>query len=136
MYEFFEHTADLGLRARADDRNALFAEMAKALFSAIVEEVGTVQPVVETTVAIDGADLEYLMFDWLRELLFRFDSEHWVYSKFEVNVSDTGLTARAWGERLDPARHELTHEVKAITYHALKVERDGDGWLAEAIVDI
>jgi len=30
----------------------------------------------------------------------------------------------------------LSHEVKAITYHGLRVEREGDGWLAEVIVDI
>jgi SHS2 domain-containing protein len=46
------------------------------------------------------------------------------------------LRAAAWGEPVDPARHELDHEVKAITYHGLKLERDGDGWLAEVIVDI
>ena len=36
----------------------------------------------------------------------------------------------------DQARHALAHEVKAITYHRLKVERTADGWLAEVIVDI
>jgi len=30
----------------------------------------------------------------------------------------------------------LDHEIKAITYHALKVEQTADGWLAELIVDI
>ena len=47
-----------------------------------------------------------------------------------------GLTATAWGEPLDPARHLLNHEVKAITCHELKVVPAGDGWLAEVIVDI
>ena len=37
---------------------------------------------------------------------------------------------------VDPARHEFDMEIKAITYHGLKVERDGDGWLAEVIVDL
>ena len=54
----------------------------------------------------------------------------------EVQVRDDGLTGTAWGEPLDSARHMLAHEVKAITYHELKVVRDGDGWLAEVIVDI
>ena len=39
-------------------------------------------------------------------------------------------------EPIDPARHMLSHEVKAITYHELKVEPTDDGWLAEVIVDI
>ena len=53
-----------------------------------------------------------------------------------MNVTDAGLTATVRGEPFDPARHVLAHEVKAITYHELKVVRDGDQWLAEVIVDI
>jgi SHS2 domain-containing protein len=30
----------------------------------------------------------------------------------------------------------LSHEVKAITYHGLAVERTADGWRAEVVVDI
>ena len=49
-------------------------------------------------------------------------------------MNEIGLTAPARGEPLDPARHCLTHEIKAITYHHLKVEHILDGWLAEVIV--
>ncbi len=51
-------------------------------------------------------------------------------------MREDGLTGVAWGEPLDHTRHELAHEVKAITYHGLRVERTADGWLAEVIVDI
>ena len=40
------------------------------------------------------------------------------------------------GAPLDPEVHRLLREVKAITYHGLRVERSGDSWLAEVIVDI
>ena len=60
----------------------------------------------------------------------------WSSASFEVQVRDDGLTGTAWGEPLDPARHLLAHEVKAITYHELKVVATGDEWLAEVIVDI
>ena len=83
-----------------------------------------------------GDDREFLLFDWLKELLYRFDGEHLLFGRFEVRVTAAGLTGTAWGEPLDPARHVLLHEVKAITYHELKVEKTGDGWLAEVIVDI
>jgi SHS2 domain-containing protein len=136
MYETFEHTADLGLRVRAPDLDVLFAEAGACLFSAIVEEPGAVRPSQRADLRIDGSDREYLLFDWLRELLYRFDSRHLLFSRFEVRVGETGLEAAAWGEPFDPARHALAHEVKAITYHGLKVERTGEGWLAEVIVDI
>jgi SHS2 domain-containing protein len=136
MYELFEHTADLGLRVRAADLDTLFAEAATCLFSAVLEDIGSVRPEQSITVELAGTDREFLLFDWLRDLLLRFDADHMVFGKFEVKVRDDGLTATAWGEPLDPARHLLAHEVKAITYHELKVVQVEDGWLAEVIVDI
>jgi SHS2 domain-containing protein len=136
MYEHFEHTADLGLRVRAADVNVLFAEAATALFAAVVDGIDTVRADRPVDVHIDGAELDYLLFDWLRELLYRFDAEHLVFSRFDVSVGRAGLAATAWGELLDPARHVLSHEVKAITYHGLRVEQEGADWVAEVIVDI
>jgi SHS2 domain-containing protein len=136
MFETFEHTADLGLRARAADLDTLFAEAARALFAIIVEDPATVAPHQRVDVSLSGADRDYLLFDWLRTLLYHFDTEHLLFSRFEVHVSETGLRGTAWGEPLDPARHALEHEVKAITYHGLRVEPADDGWLAEVIVDI
>ena len=136
MYEFFEHTADLGLRVRSPDLGTLFAEAARALFAAVVEDLAAVQPLQRSDVQVAGTDREYLLFDWLKALLYRFDADHLVFSRFEVRVAATGLTGTAWGEPLDPDRHALAHEVKAITYHGLRVEQTADGWLAEVIVDI
>ena len=79
---------------------------------------------------------EYLLFDWLRQLLYQFDARHLLFSRFTVKVEESGLSGTAWGEPLDRARHVLDHEVKAITYHGLRVEREDGGWLAEIIVDI
>jgi SHS2 domain-containing protein len=136
MYEFFEHTADLGLRVRAADLDALFAEAARALFAAIVDDLDAVRPLQRVDVSLTGTDREYLLFDWLKALLYRFDAEHLVFGRFEVRVTADGLAGSAWGEPLDRERHQLGHEVKAITYHGLRVEPEAGGWLAEVIVDI
>jgi SHS2 domain-containing protein len=136
MYETFEHTADLGLRTRAADLNTLFAEAAEALFVTIVPELGTVRPSQPVEVRLEESDRELLLFDWLKQLLYHFDAEHLLFSKFEVQVRSDGLTGTAWGEPLDRDRHVLEHEVKAITYHGLRVEAVEGGWEAEVIVDI
>ena len=136
MFEVFEHTADVGLRIRAADLNQLFAEAGRALFSLIVEDLDAVRPVTEMTFHLAGQDLEYLLFDWLNELLYCFETQHLVLREFAVEVTGTGLTAVARGERFDPSRHQPDHEVKAITYHGLRVKHESQGWLAEVIVDI
>jgi SHS2 domain-containing protein len=136
MFETFDHTADLGLRIRATDLETLFAEAAMALFSTIVEDLTTVVPQQAITIELAPDDREYLLFDWLKTLLYHFDAQHLLLSRFEVQIDETGLKGMAWGEPLDRERHELAHEVKAITYHGLRVEQSGDGYLAEVIVDI
>jgi SHS2 domain-containing protein len=136
MYEVFEHTADIGLRVRAAGLNELFADAARGLFELIVENLDEVRPTQAEQIHIENEEPAYLLFDWLNELLFRFDARHFVCSEFKVSVTPAGLNAEARGEPLDPARHHLDHEVKAITYHGLKVEQAPDGWLAEVIVDI
>jgi SHS2 domain-containing protein len=136
MHETFDHTADLGLRIRAATLDQLFAEAATALFEVIVEDLHSVAPTQQFEVTLPADDVEYLLFDWLKTLLYHFDSEHTLFSRFEVHIGADGLQGKARGEPLDRGRHELCHEVKAITYHGLRVEQTPDGWLAEVIVDI
>ena len=136
MYETFEHTADLGLRVRAADLPTLFTEAACGLMSVIVANLDEVKPVREMTLEVAGDALDELLFDWLSEVLYAFESEHLLLSEFAVELTGAGLKATARGEPLDVARHQLEHEVKAITYHGLKVEQTAEGWLAEAILDI
>ena len=137
MYEFFDHTADLGLRVQAHDLPQLFEDAARALTAAIVEAPPTGGSEVREF-EITGDRHDHLLFDWLAELLWYFESERLVFGTFEVDVVDppAGLRARAHGESFDPQKHRPLHEVKAITYHGLKVEPMGAEWLAEIIVDI
>jgi SHS2 domain-containing protein len=136
MYQVFEHTADLGIRVRAADLPTLFADAATGLSATLLEDLTTVRPQVTRHIELQNADLVYLLFDWLNELLYLFDGEHLVLSKFDVRLEGPLLHATVVGEAFDPDRHRVGCEVKAITYHELKVERDGADWLAEFIVDI
>ena len=136
MYEVFEHTADLGLRVRASKLNDLFSESAHGLFSMIVANLDAVRGVTKRKVSLPADDYDLLLFDWLSELLYTFETEHLVFSQFNVDINNEGLEAICRGESLEPERHLTDHEVKAITYHGLKVEHINSGWLAEVIVDI
>ena len=134
-YETFDHTADLGLRIWAADLNQLFADAARGLFSLILPNLDSIEPRETVTFSFAGEVSELLLFDWLNELLYTFEVQHLILSEFEVQVGPTGLQAVARGEPLDRQRHQLDHEVKAITYHGLKLEQQPNGWLAEVIVD-
>ena len=136
MFELFEHTADLGLRVEAPDEATLFAEAARGLFAMIVEEVPETVGEQRYPFRVDAERRDLLLLDCLNELLFCFETRRLLLREFRVTFSPEGLVATALGQPLDPARHRLLREVKAITFHGLRVERSESGWLAELIVDI
>lgn len=161
MIELFDHTADLGLRVTAETLEGLFAEAGRGLLSILVVNPQAVQPVLSRRIELAADDLQWLLFDWLNELLFTFDTEKLLLCQFEIELageiasdaaasgpsrslgSEKPPSASAWqlralcrGEACDPQRHAMDHEVKAITYHGLRVERTEHGWKAEVIVDI
>ena len=136
MYELFEHTADLGIRVYAGSVDELFADAARGLFAVMVTNFKAVLPVEEATFQVAGNNLEELLHDWLSELLYTFYTRRLVLGDFRVQVGAAGLSAVARGEPLDPQRHEIDGEVKAITWHGLKVEQLADRWRAEVIVDM
>ena len=136
MYETFEHTADLGLRVRAADLPALFADAGRGLTSMLVEAVAAVRETTSVEITVPKEELEFLLFDWLKAILSRFEEDRLLLARFDVTVGDDGVRAVGHGEPMDAARHEHGHEVKAITYHGLTVQQTPEGWLAEVIVDI
>ena len=137
MHEVFEHTADLGIRIRSATTSGLFSEAGLALFELMVENLGVTRLAERHNIELQNNKLDLLFFDWLNELLYLFDAKLLILSQFEVTLEGDKLTAVVSGEPRDETRHQLDHEVKAITYHQLKVQEQLDGtWLAEVILDI
>ena len=136
MVELFEHTADLGIRAAAPDLPGLFAQVSRGLTMATVEDESAVEPRDASPFTIAGADRDYLLFDLLREQLRRYEMEGVLTARTEVTFTASGLEVVYRGELVDASRHVLSHEVKAITYHGLRVVETPGGFEAEVIVDI
>ena len=136
MFELFPHTADLGLRVRADDFEGLLADAALGLAAMIAEDAAGSGGERTVRLEIPGRRPDWLLFDWLNELLYLFETERLLPVASRLTHGPGGVTADVSARRFDPERERLVREVKAITYHGLRVERDADGWIAEVIVDI
>jgi SHS2 domain-containing protein len=132
----FDHPADLGLEARADSLQELFEALGEGLAEQICPRSAVRQ---EKTVRLEvrSDDLEALAVDFLAELLRMFHLERFLVARVQVQrIDDCSVAAAVTGENYDPARHEIALEVKAVTYHQLKIAREGDGWTAKVIFDI
>jgi len=136
--ETFDHTADLGLKIIGDDLADLFRTAANGLFDVIVANREAVQVAETEPVSLVAESTEDLLVLWLNELIFRSETRHRLYGRFDLQIDDAGrrLEATIGGEPIDRTRHLLDHEVKAVTRHGLNLRCDNGGWVAEVILDI
>ncbi|MGE3822241.1 MAG: archease [Isosphaeraceae bacterium] len=136
--ETFDHTADVGLRVTAVDLDDLFRTAAEGVFDYVVANREAVRTSERDVIVLEAEGPDDLLLAWLNELIFRSETSHHLYTTFDVRVTDQGrrLIAEIQGEPIDRIRHELDHEVKAVTRHGLTVARVPEGWRAELILDI
>ena len=135
-YELLAHTADIGIIARGRDMKEAFVNAARGLFSIIAEPRG-VQAKDRIPMEVSAPDREALLVNWLNELIYLSSTREMLFSAFEIAMlSDTELRATVGGEKIVRSKHRLIREVKATTYHKLKVEQDADGWRVQVIFDI
>lgn len=135
-WEHFYHMADIGVRGRGETLAQAFEQVAIAM-TAVVTEPERIQPLQAIDVSCDAPDQELLLVDWLNALVYEMATRKMLFSRFEVTLQEQQLTARAWGEKIDIARHEPTVEIKGATYTELKVAQLTDGsWMAQCVVDV
>lgn len=134
-WEHFEHGADIGVRGVGATCAEAFEQAALAM-TAVITSPGAVRAREAVDVTRAAPDLETLLVDWLNALVFEMSARRMLFARFEVRLDGTRLSARAWGEPVDVARHAPAVEVKGATFTALSVQEAGGAWTAQCVVDV
>ena len=152
MWEHFSHQADIGIKASAGTLPEVFEQAAVAL-TAIVTEPKIVQPLECVKLECDAEDEELLFVNWLNSIIYEMAVGKMLFSKFEVKidpapsgnsllnirrcgVENLKLSAKIWGEKIDPARHSPAVEPKAVTYNQLSVKNENGKWTVQCVIDV
>ena len=134
-FEIINHTADVGIRAYGTNIGQAFANAAIALFS-LMAELDNVGEVIYRDIELTAQDQESLLVEWLNELIYLFDVETIIFKRFEIiEINNTRLKARGYGEKVDKSKHKLKTGVKAATYHMLRIDK-GEGCQVQVLFDI
>ncbi len=136
-YTEVEHTADVGVELVAPDLGTALERTAAAMFD-LMSDLDRVEERRRVAVAVRGrdGDLPNLLVRWLSELLFVHESEHLLLCTFAITRLEEGvIEATVGGEPFDRSRHDPKVEIKAATYHELRIEEVGSGWAVRVIFD-
>ncbi len=132
--EELSHTAEIGLRIRADAPEQLFACAATGMFDLLRVAPDRNRPPTRQSLTVDSIDDESLLVDWLNELLYLHETTGAIFVDYRVTQwRATQLRAEVVGYPPDssPAVH-----IKAATYHQLSIRADAQGWTATVYFDI
>ncbi len=138
-YEFLEHTADVAVRIYGGSLKELFTSAALAMFSVLISKKKNKAKaeLKEILVEKEAESLEDLLKGWLDELLFYFSTQGLLLHRIKsLDVREESLEAKVLLDRFDEEYYESKGEIKAVTYHELKVEKVRNRWQAHVIFDV
>jgi SHS2 domain-containing protein len=136
-YELIEHTADVGIRITGRDLKEIFVKAASAMFDIIAQprRKSDNSKLKDIDIKIDAQDQEELFIDWLNELLSLSEAKEIVFDRFSIKtLTQNQLEATASG--FPRENYKIKTEIKAATYHELKIEKTNSGWQAKIIFDV
>jgi SHS2 domain-containing protein len=133
-------TADIAFAAWGDTVEELFAASALALLDTMVADVTDVESREELCVHVEEGELDLLLYGFLAELVYLKDARRLLLRCGELKIVESdgvlALDAVVCGERIDPSRHKLRVDVKAVTLHRLRVACEDGLWRATVVLDI
>src|SRR5204863_7116935 len=115
QFEFLEHTSDIGVLGRGNDRAEALIAASYGIVSILVDPA-PFRPLEERHFKAPGPDEAAQIVNWLNEILFFFDTEGMVFAEFVIDSwTAEEISGHANGERLDIERYEFRLDITAAT---------------------
>jgi SHS2 domain-containing protein len=130
-FEEKEHTADWSLHVWAPDLAGLLEQAARGMADLSGIKAND-QPQIKRNLKVESTDAEGLLVNFLTELLHLMDEEGLVFNTFTLSVAENVVIATMTGSPI----LERKKEIKAVTYHNLKIEKKARGLEAEIVFDV
>ena len=132
-------TADVAFEAEGETLQGVLESAWEATVTLMIEDPAVLGKEERREVSVVSDDAEMLLFDLLGELLYLKDAEGVLLnlSGSTLERKDDGLhfAAEAEGEQIDPERHTLGVDIKAVTLHQFRLEERNGRWHARVVLD-
>ncbi len=125
------HTADWALEVWAPDAPALLAQAALGMIALMGIHTRS-EPRILQTFDLTFIDLESLLVGFLSEVLYLIHRDGVSFDQFDLYIAENRLQASVRGQPID----HLAKEIKAVTYHNLRVIQTERGLEATLVFDV
>lgn len=126
VYRYLEHITDAFIEVTADTLEEAFENAGISVVDTIVD-IRSVEEKIEKKIEVSGKDLNYLLYNWLEEIIILTITEGFVTKRFSVKLEKNDgyeLVATLNGEEIDFEKHHFKVEIKAPTFHLMEIKQD------------
>ena len=126
-YRLLDHATDAIIEVTASDLNEAFTIAGISVVD-ITLNPKLIEEKEEKTLTVSGKDLRYLLYNWLEEVIYQLITEGFAIARFSLDISKDStytINATIYGEKIDLEKHHYKIEIKAPTFHEMKIEQNG-----------
>jgi SHS2 domain-containing protein len=136
--------ADLAFSATGATLEELFRSSVDALVNAMVADLESVSPREKREIMLTAETVDDLLFELMQEVISYKDNDGLLLRVESIHVTEgsggalpvASLTGTLRGDRIDPKRHELSADVRAVRLYRGRIEPVQDGWEAAVVLDV
>ncbi len=136
-YKILDHPADIRVQAFGKTKEELFLNALKGMSEVLRPEIKDKNQIKKNRIEINSIDLDNLLVDFLSEVLYLTQINKRIYNDIKFfkfsDPSNSSGQAKLKGELSGYEIESFEEDIKAVTYHGLKIEKNKDG-LYQAII--
>ena len=138
-FRYIEHVSDAIVEAYGRTLSEVFANSARALIN-IVCDLSRIDLNKKFIIETEGFDQISLLYNWLEKVLLTLLVDNIALANFDITIERSrdkyNLFGTCRGEAFSEQKHHYKVEVKAITYHEMKISRRNDMFIVQFLVDL
>jgi SHS2 domain-containing protein len=127
-YKLLEHTTDAFIEVTAPSLEEAFIRAGESVVDITLDQK-LVEEKEQRTLSVTGDDLDFLLFNWLEEVIYQLITEGFAIHRISLKIvknSDYKISATTFGEEIDLKKHQFKVEIKAPTFHLMEIKQNGD----------
>jgi SHS2 domain-containing protein len=141
-YKYHEEIAwaDIAFEASGRSLPELFESCGLAVTNTMTQDLRKIKLKQKIEFGVEEKNVEQALHKFMQEIVFYKDARGLLLSKFKISVEESKSEVKvhciAHGDKIDPKKHKMVVDVKAVTWHQYKVEKTQKGWKAFVILDV
>jgi SHS2 domain-containing protein len=132
-YKILSHPSDVRVQASGKTKEELFVNAAKGMTEVLRPKIRMPKSKCQRKIKVKSIDLNALLVDFLSEVLYLIQTNREIYNKIKFSkFSDIELEAELFGNKIE----SFGEDIKAVTYHDLKIEQKNGLFETTVLFDI